>query len=186
MILVIIVWLHASTLKVCPSRVCVLVFPLNLMHHICWHTQDAGCTNIAMMIGLQPGVLTQHCVFNDKGCLVGQCEVTLRVMRIHEVGPTSILKVLAFLPIHQLDVFGTIMSVMLHVSGTVMAYKCIAIIDVVDKGSGKAASFSSRTEWLTQALVSIVSIIGGRLVCDLGIIESKRIPYEIDSIEKDV
>mmetsp|Transcript_23535 Transcript_23535/g.55779 ORF Transcript_23535/g.55779 Transcript_23535/m.55779 type:complete len:209 (-) Transcript_23535:874-1500(-) len=71
MILIVIMRLHAPALKPGPSTVHILILPLNLVHDVCWHTQDTSSTNIAMVVCLHHYVLAHHCVFDNECSLIG-------------------------------------------------------------------------------------------------------------------
>ncbi len=116
MILIIVVRLKALALEPCPFHIRISVLPLNLVHHIGRHAQDARRANVAMVIGLKFGVLAEDGVFDDECCLVGQSQISLGVNCIYQMGTASVLKVFGFLPVHIFVVFGAVMSRMLHIS----------------------------------------------------------------------
>ena len=172
--------LHASVLEPCPSTIHILVLPLHLVHHICWHAQNSGRTNIAMVVCLHHYVLAHHSVFYNERSLVGQGKVSLSVIRVHDMGTTAVLKCLCFLPVHQFVVFDAVMAGVLEIAGTVMTNECVAIIDVIDEGSRKSLGIAVGIKGVAQRLIDIVSVIGGRLVRHFGIIESKGVSIALE------
>jgi hypothetical protein len=100
MILIVVVWLYASALEPGPSAIHILVLPLNLVEDVCWHTQDTSRTDVAVVIGLHHDIVAHQSVIDNEGGLIGQSEIALRVIRIHNMRTTAILECLGFLPIN--------------------------------------------------------------------------------------
>ena len=100
MILIVLVRLHASALEPGPFLTHVSVLPLDLVHYICRHAQDTRRANVAMVVCLHHGVFAHHGIFDNEGGLVGQSQVPLRVICVHDVGTAAILKGFGFLPVH--------------------------------------------------------------------------------------
>ena len=175
MILICVMGLEAFALEFNPFATFVFVIPFDLVQDVRWHAQHTCCTDVTMMIRFEHGIVTDNSIFKNKGCLVRQGHVPLGVISIHDVSTASILERFGFLPVHQVVVIGTVMAVMLKISGAVMTDKGVAIIDMVNERSRKSTSFSIRVKGTTQRLIGIVSIASSGLICFFWVIGSESV-----------
>jgi len=71
------------------------------MENILWHTEKSCGTFLTMMIGLYLDIVTEDGIFNDESGLIWQSHVPILIVGTGNVRRTIIIKVLCFLPIHE-------------------------------------------------------------------------------------
>jgi len=158
------VGLGVEKLEFHPFFTAVSVNPLEIMQNILWHTQEPGNTDVTVMVCLQHYVITPYCVIDDESCLIGKKHVSFGVMRIQNMRTAAIFEVFCFLPVHRVDVFHTVVTVVLDITSFILANKLISIIDMVDDGYRQPTGSSLGIKSFTQFLVDVVTIVCDGLI----------------------
>lgn len=149
MILVGIVRLEFLPLKPHPFRGRVCVPPLNIMKHVRRKTEHSRQTGSTMVIGFQRHTVAKNGVLDEKGSLIGKADVATSIGSSTYVGTTTITEVLRFLPIKQIDIVVTVVSMVLKIACLVVSDEGVMIVQVVDNRCRQASLVSLVGESLT-------------------------------------
>ena len=84
-----------------------------------------------MMICFKRNTVAKEGVFNQKGALIRQRQITPRITAAGDMCTTSIFKVYGFFPINQLSAIVTMMTRVLYLASFVMTYESVVEVNII-------------------------------------------------------
>jgi len=110
--------------------------------------------------------------------LIGKANIATSIRSSAYMGTTTVTKVLCLLPIQQIDIVVTVMSMVLKIARLIVSNKGVVIVEVVDDGCRHASLVTRVGESRTERFVDVVAVGQNRLIRRFRIIETQAVGSE--------